>query len=266
MKTDKLLVENLMADLENGKDYLKDYEANQNRNSKILLLSLTFFRTFPSKIEDFTTYLHDAIPYLYLHSPQFISVSNKAALELLYDHGVLPTLDYLQIRVKTTDSTVDNDYWDQMLATRRHEIEQLLLIVFHDIIESAWTEEARTKLRRPAKATTHTAAPILEYAPMMTIVSQIHLGIKLHLHNPLTPDTDEMPVYQHVSVEYFIGDKGLDPATIVFGNARDVKHQYFMLNFIEANVGKWVYIRARYVNSKGEVSLYWTVILASPIV
>ena len=230
-----------------------------------IVLSTTFFKTFPSKIEDFSTYLGDAIPWLYLNSPAFISSENKASMKLLYDVRVMPNLTWLQIRANTTDPTIKNDYWDGQLLDRRHDIEQLLLDIFHDVPDSTWTPEARTKLRRPAKATTHTAAQIMEIAPQMSILMLMHLGIKYHFHCPDTPESDAMPKYQHIVLEYFIGAKGLDPSTIIFGNSTEVKHSQIILNFIEANVGQWIYVRARYVNTKGQPSLFWTAVLPSQI-
>jgi len=227
----------------------------------IVLITVPAFKTFPAKNADFNTYVNVGIPYLTANSPRLVSAANLAILRNLYDLPVGSTTNWLFIQTKVSDPLVSNTYWTDMQEERRHEIEQIMITIFHDIPESVWTLADRNTLRRPAKATTHTPAQIMGVAPDMTLALSFHLGIKLHFHNPLTPETDAMPYSNHIQVEYFIGAKGLDPSTMVFGNSTDVKRFLQLFAFTEAQSGQWVYFRCRYVNSKGEPSLIWSATL-----
>jgi hypothetical protein len=233
---------------------------------RAIILSILQFRTFPSKLEDFNTYVVNGVAYLIANSPRIVDAPDLAAMDLLFNVSSPVGFDWKTIWTKTTTGeTVGSEYWNGLRSTRRHEIEQLFLDIFDKIAEATWTPLDRSTLRRPAKSTSHTSVGILDYAPTMTMVDKWHLGMKFHFHNSLTPDTDAMPANQHVAMEYFIGGKGLDPATITFGNSTDAKRFLKSLAFTEANVGSYLYVRCRYVNSKGEPSLYWSAIICELI-
>ena len=139
-------------------------------------------------------------------------------------------------------------------------MEQLLISVYDDIPESTWTDLDRTTLRRPKRSTDYTSAIIVEFSPLMTLVERMHLGLKFHFQNPKTPDSEAMPLHQHISLEYFIGAKGLDFSKIVWGNAKEVRKFLYKLPFTEGDIGQYIYVRCHYVNSKGEPSVYYSAV------
>lgn len=233
---------------------------------RAIILSIIHFRTFPDKLPDFNTYVVNGVAYMIANSPRLVNAADLASMDLLFNVSSPVGFDWKTIWTKTTTGeTIGSEYWNGLRSVRRHEIEQLFLDIFDKIAESTWTALDRSTLRRPAKSTSRTPVDILDYAPTMTMVDKWHLGMKFHFHNPLTPETDAMPPNQHIILEYFISGKGLDPATIAFGNATEVRRFLHSLAFTEANVGSYIYVRCRYVNSKGEPSLYWSAIICELI-
>jgi hypothetical protein len=227
----------------------------------LIILTVLHYRTFPDSLPLFNEYLVAAVARLYANTPRLISSENKALLEELYTLSTDPTKkDWVTLWALHNDP-LEGGRWAEKIKVRRHEIEQLLLNVYDDIPKSTWTDDDRTVLRRPLKSTSHTAAKIMDVGPDLSKRYFIHCGLSVHLHNPLTPETDEMPEYNHVDLEIYIGLPGLDHSTIPFAHFNDVTRAQFLVAFTEGDVNKTAYIRGRFVNSKGEKSRFYSVVI-----
>ncbi len=225
---------------------------------QMIILTAIQFHTFPSDLEGFNTYLDAAMIYLSLtaSSPRLISSGNKTALHLLYDTSTDPDhLDWKKLRLKLSDVTTDSPFYRHERAIRRHEIEQLMLDIFDDIPKSTWTNTDRTTLRRPGRSTERHASYVIDVAPDLTIAEILHKAIKVHLHNPETPETDEMPENQLVNLEWFIGAADTVLASIVPTHHKNVKRALYLIHLLTADVGKTLFVRATYVNTVGDESL-----------
>jgi hypothetical protein len=261
-------VKEIVKELLHGKriDETKNFKTiriwgrNQYGDRIIILLN---FRTFPDNKADFKTYVQDGVAYLSLvaNSPRLISSEDLIALHVLFDTSTDPeVLDFTKILAKIADVKSRGPYWDHQLEVRSDEIEQKLLDIFHDIPESTWNDTDRSTLRRPAKSTEHHDADVMEVAPELTIRGFWHKAIKLHFHNPETPETDAMPKYQKIKLEIFIGPANTVLSSIVATKTIIVSRALYTLFFVDANVGQTLFSRATYINSvgiEGEVSSDW---------
>jgi hypothetical protein len=233
----------------------------KNPMNRIFVMTVLHFRTFPRPKEEFATYLLAATAYLFLvaNTPRLISGENLAALHLLYDLGTDPeVLDWVAILAKIADPKSNGPFWTNELSVRRHEIEQLLLDIFDDVPKSTWNSTDRTILRRPAKSTDRHASYLMEVAPDLTVSDVIFHGVKMHLHNPETPDSDEMPLNQFVLLEWFIGPATTPLLGIVPTFNKVVKRALYLIPFLAGDVGQTVFVRATYVNTVGGKSLFTT--------
>jgi hypothetical protein len=233
----------------------------KDTKNRIIVMMALHFNTFPRPKEEFATYLLTVTAYLFLvaNTPRLISGENLTALHVLYDTGTDPeVLDWVAILLKLADPKSSNDFWKNELKVRRHEIEQLLLDIFHDIPESTFNSTDRSTLRRPAKSTSRHASYLMEVAPDLTIAEVMFHGIKVHLHNPETPDSDAMPEYQFVLLEWFIGASDTPPLTIVPTFNKVVKKALYLITFLPGDVGKTLFVRATYTNTVGGKSLFTT--------
>jgi len=114
------------------------------------------------------------------------------------------------------------------------------------------TDDERRDLGVTVPDAERTPVGIKTNAPLLTFDPAVHTVQTLRIGNPDDPQTQGMPAGQKVFLERFVGGSGLDPATISFGNAQVVTRFLHRIQYTEADVGKTVYLRACYVNTKGE--------------
>jgi hypothetical protein len=114
------------------------------------------------------------------------------------------------------------------------------------------TDDQRRDLGITVRDSERTPIGIKTNAPLITFDPAVHTVQTVRFGNPDDPHTQAMPAGQKVFLERFVGDKGLDPAVISFGNAQVVTRFLHTIQYTEADVGKTVYLRACYVNTKGE--------------
>ena len=241
------------------------YYLSGQKYPRVIIMMAIVFRTFPRSYDEFDVYIRVAIPYLLANSPRLISTENRDALLLLYNLSSPVGFHWISIRAKLADPVTHSSYWVKLEKTRRHEIEQLMFTVFANVPRDVYTEADRTTLRRPLKSTSHTPAQIMGVAPLLTTVELFHMGLKVHLQDPETPDSDEMPQYQHIRLEYYLGASGLELDKIPFAHATDVTHALYLISLDESAVGQTLYVRAIYVNSKGQDGKFWSKILIEKI-
>ena len=226
------------------------------------IIILITFKTFPPSIHEFNSYLVVVYAYLLANATRLgISTENVASLTLLYVTGTVPLPSWEAIWANYIHPLLVNNPVRNKLSVCRHNIEQLLLTIFNDIPKSVWTADDRTVLRRPLKSTSHIAAQIMGVGATLTLADLMTSGIKIHLHNPLTPDTDEMPEYNHIDLEMYVGLPNLDPATLDYSHVADVTRALFLIGFPPAQSGMTAYIRGVYVNSTGKRSTFYSNVL-----
>jgi hypothetical protein len=114
------------------------------------------------------------------------------------------------------------------------------------------TDDQRRDLGITVPDSERTPVGIKANSPLMAFDPAVHTVQTLRLGNPDDPHTQAMPTGQKVLLERFVGNSGLDPATISFGNAQVVTRFLHRIQYTEADVGKTAYLRACYINSRGE--------------
>jgi hypothetical protein len=114
------------------------------------------------------------------------------------------------------------------------------------------TDDQRRDLGVTVRDSERTPVGIKANAPLIAFDPPVHTVQTLRFGNPDDPHTQAMPAGQKVFLERFVGDKGLDPVAINFGNAEVVTRFLHRIQYTEAEVGKTAYLRACYVNTRGE--------------
>jgi len=264
---EKSKTEQFVCDLMNGKIKFEEFIPKPIRvwskgiygNRIIVLLT---FRTFPDPVYEFNSFLVVVYAYILANATRLgISTENTDALTLLYVTGTTPKPSWEAIWANYIHPLLVNKIWRDKLAVCRHDIEQLLLTIYDDIPKSKLTADDRTVLRRPLKSTSHNAAQIMNVAPDLSLADTMPSGIKVRLANPLTPNTEEMPEYNHVDLEIYVGLPNLDPSTLEFTHVADVSRALHLLGFPPIQSGSTAYIRAHYVNTTGKKSTYYSKVL-----
>ena len=267
----KNLLDQLIHDLRHGKmkselEKLKPMRVWSKGIHGNPIIVLMAFHTFPPPIHEFASNLTFVYGYLLLNATRLgISTENMAQLTLLYSTGTTPKPSWIGLWINYTNPLVVNSNSRAKVLVCRHDIEQLLLTIYDDIPKSKWTADDRTALRRPLKSTSHTPAQIMAVAPDLELADLIPSGIKIHLSNPLTPDTDEMPEYNHVDLEIYVGLPGLDPAKLEYTHLADVTRALFLIGFNPDQSSLTAYIRGVYVNTTGKRSTFYSKVLVQII-
>jgi hypothetical protein len=114
------------------------------------------------------------------------------------------------------------------------------------------TDDQRRNIGVTVPDSERTPVGIKHNAPLLSFDPSVHTVQTLRFGNPDDPHTQSIPAGQKILLERFVGEKNLDPSTINFGGAQIVTRFLHTVQYTEADVGKWVYVRACYVNTRGE--------------
>ena len=230
----------------------KQYKSKKivKKNKPIIIMVL--FHTFPDILGELNTYFLGATNYL--NSTPHLAVDPAKLIVL---NGLI-TGSVNAWDVIYPASVGDNS--SHNYRTKRHiligKIEICLLDIYDNIPKDLWTVDDRSALRRPEKATTHTHSTAYGNAPTIETYSIQHLGISLKLLNPATPASQEVPVKQHMILEWFIGPAGLADADIKWDNSKSVSHFLDTEHYTDGQVGLTAYFHVCYESTRHERSVF----------
>jgi hypothetical protein len=148
----------------------------------------------------------------------------------------------------TRTKVVNADVQDAMSSFRTFAEPLLNKIVTSGIAGNEEEEIFNIDLDRD----TPTAAAVMAQEPGFQFEPSTHGVHRFRFANPLDPTTQAMPKKQKVLLESFVGNAGLDPGTINFGNAQMVSRFLHQVDYAEADTGKTAYYRVAYINTRGE--------------
>ena len=168
---------------------------------------------------------------------------------------------------------------NDLIKIRKVELEAALRTIFNDIPASALTATDRTTINKPLRSTTHSSAPLPVNAPVIAIVEQGHLYAIISITDPAHPHTQAKPegvdnteldgafqtretIVTNNALRTAAPAPGTTPAPLpaAFPQESDFHHIantgkfLYKTHFTAAQVGGEEVIRARYQNTKHEVS------------
>ena len=214
---------------------------------------------FPGKEADRNSYYGVACPYLLLAANVTrlgISAGNKATLQSAYTawNNAYPLSQNPNTR--TTTTIADKNNADDDLQT-------IMRTIFGDIPDSALTSTDRSTLNLPEHSNSHTPAPVPTSAPVATIDSGNRLEHSISVVDENTPTSRAKPDgVRGCQVWEKIGAPAPVSATDLIFVAETTKSP-FVNHFNGADAGKMVYYWMRWVNTRGEVGPWSTMVSAT---
>jgi len=207
---------------------------------------MSLHRIFPRRNAGFNTAVNRIIPYLQ---------SNVARLKL--DAGKVNALVLLLgnwngVYLKTVDKSVATTSLRNERNGLRKKMEKEIRDAYADIPRSALTTADYAELNLKQRDLVRTRPAKMDHAPVMGLRSMGHTVHTLHFRNPATPDSQGQPKGQKIILEYFIGEPGLKPADIPYNRNRTVTRFLYMVMHDAKDVGKTIYYRCCYENTRGE--------------
>lgn len=224
---------------------------------------------FPVKDADFNNYINISVPYL---------VANKARLVITV--GAQAVLTQVQANLSTAGTgwnTIYPQSQNPAIATSsifaskanlRILIEVGLKSIYDDIPKSVLTQVDRDTLNIPLPATSRTPVPKPTAVPSINVTSRAHLSIALAIVDVARPQSAAKPEgVSSIQLEgAFIaaGDK-TTPTDADFRNIDTTGKASYMRTYTTDQLGNTEYIRARYLNSRGEAGSWseWASVIIS---
>lgn len=231
-------------------------------------MTMSHNHTFPSRDGDFDNYANSKYAYLKANEAR-LGINSAGILAIL---GPPPTPAGPPPGTNATPGTWNYVYplesnpetFTHPLKLQkdslRAQLETAFRTVYGDIPQSVLTADDRTALNLPERDTVPTPVGVKDNAPIVSFEPSVHTLQTIRFGNPDDPQTQAMPQGQKIMLERFVGEKGLDPATINFGSAQVVTRFLQKVQYTETDVGKTAYLRACYVNTRGEKGPYSAVV------
>jgi len=212
---------------------------------------------FPGKDADFNNYVNIAIPYL---------TTNEARLLVTAaSQEVLTTVNTVLTNATTGWNTVYQQSQNPAVATStttavknylRSSIETSLRIIFSDIPESVLTQADRDTLNLPLSSGTHTPSPVPVSQPLVSISNRTFLSVTLVIVDSGHPQNGGKPTgVSSIQIEgafFAAGSTPKIPTDADFRNIATTGKTSYMRSYASDQLAGTEYIRARYLNSRGE--------------
>jgi hypothetical protein len=213
---------------------------------------------FPSTDNDFNNYMIVVVAYLLANKLRLlISAANVTALTNILANWTTVYGQYINPNLKNTIIIEKKN-------NLHNDAETLLKAVFDDIPKSVLTVDDRNTFNLHEHSTEHAKMAKLDQGPVLSVDSSYHLLITIRIKDPQNPVSRAMPDGQKVILEQYVGDAGLMPPNIPFASARLVGKCLKEVDFLEADLGKTVYLRACYVNGSGDPSP-WSIVISDVV-
>ena len=212
---------------------------------------------FPGKDADFNDYVNIAIPYL---------TTNKVRLLVTTaSQEVLTTVNTLLTNATTGWNMVYQQSQNPAVATStitaaknnlRSSIETSLRVIFDDIPESVLTQADRDTLNLPLSAGTHTPSPVPASQPLVSVSNRTFLSVTLVIVDSGHPQNGGKPAgVSSIQIEgafFPVGSTSKTPTDADFRNIATTGKTSYMRSYASDQLAGTEYIRARYLNSRGE--------------
>lgn len=212
---------------------------------------------FPAKDADFNNYINIGIPYL---------VANKARLVITTGAQAILTTVTNQLSAAVTGwNIIYPQSQNPAIATAsiianksalRPQIEANLRAIFDDIPKSVLTQVDRDTLNLPLPAGTHTPSPVPTAVPSITVSSRGHLSVTLAIVDSAHPQSAAKPDgVESIQLEgaFVAAGSTAKPTDADFRNIDIASKTSYIRNYTSDQLASTEYIRARYLNSRGEV-------------
>ncbi len=210
---------------------------------------------FPTKNAELNGYFNTVKPYLDIHAARLnIDAGYLSELDTLYDNstGVENEDGWSQLWVVFDDAAKVTPTVKNLIRVRKKEIKTLLRKIYGDLPKSKLTEQDRLTLKLPKRDTEPTTVQALNFGPVISfekIDNQIHI---LRFQNPETPDSNAMPAGQHVELQMYVGDAGIEDNDVPFAHFEDTGKHLFQVDHEPEDKRKTAYYRGRYETDTGK--------------
>ena len=202
---------------------------------------------FPSKDDDFNSYVQKVIAYLIDWQTRLRITDNdlEEALGLV--------IKWNNNWKVYDDENLSNKFSQKEKVALRTKIEVCFRLIYLDLPVSVLTTNDKLVLNIKGHGNDSTTdILIVDFAPRMLGDENEHLYQTLKLQSPKTPNSMEMPHGHWVYLENFIGEADMKEADIVFGNGKNVSKAFHSTHFALKDVGKTSYYRSSYENNAGK--------------
>jgi hypothetical protein len=132
-------------------------------------------------------------------------------------------------------------------------VEEQFKLIFADIPASVLDTDDYTVFHFNPGDAGHAKIIAQATAGTLSFESAHHLGQKIRLKNPLTPEKDAMPHGNHARIWVGVMPKKVDNSLIVWGNNPSaMTSRFHEESFTEEQVGQFAVYKTCYENAKGE--------------
>ena len=202
---------------------------------------------FPREISLFNDYTIKCLAYLIKFQARLqVSDDDLNALIVLMDKWTANWILYLDIDSQTTTVNKEKD-------TLRKQLEVAFRGIYADIPASKLLVADKSTFNIKGQSTQKgSKIKLVNYAPAISLETNIHLSHILRFNDPSRPKSNDMPEGHNIFLERFVGEPNMNDADIPFANGLKVTHQLYQIIFIDRNVGKTCYYRCYYENTSGE--------------
>ncbi len=205
---------------------------------------------FPDKQEDKNNYFVAARARIGTEQVRLsISAGNKTAIDNLMDNAN----GWIDINTKHASTTGNTSTVQARFIELIGLMEAQLTLIYKDIPTSALNSADYTVFHFNAGTSSH-AHIIAQRTPgNLTIEDNHHLGHKLRIKNPLTPESDSMPHGNHAKIWWAVMPAKVANADIKWdSNPQVATTRFYSQSFTDAQVGQFAAYKTCYENKQGE--------------
>ena len=210
---------------------------------------------FPTKNSEINGYFNTVTVYLPDNAARLkIDAGYLSDLDTLYDNssGKQEEDGWSQLWVVYDDDAKVTTTIRNLIKARKKEMQTLLRKIYGDLPKSKLSEQDRLTLHLPERDDEPTTVQAVDFGPVISfekIDNQIHI---LRFQNPETPDSNAMPPGQHVELELYVGDSGIEDNDVPFAHFEDTGTHLFQVDHDPADKKKTAYYRGRYETATGK--------------
>jgi hypothetical protein len=178
-----------------------------------------------------------------------VSTLNRNALGVLLDGSN----NWIEVFGKHKSEDSDSTTIGKRVIALIDLVEAQLTKIYKDIPESALDTDDYTIFRFNPGSGGHTTIEAQKIPATLTLESTHHLGHKIRIKNPLTPDSSAMPYGNDAKIWSAVYDKKVDASLIVWGdNPQKATTRFYEKSFTENQVEMWAAYKTCYETATGK--------------
>jgi len=160
---------------------------------------------------------------------------------------------WTEVYAKHTSTDGNSTAVGKRLLVLEGLIEAQFKIIFNDIPTSVLNTEDYTVFRFNPGGSSHTHIVAQKIPGVLSVESTHHLGQKIRIKNPLTPESDAMPHGNKARIWTAIMPKKVEASIIEWGNnPKQITTRFHDESFKEERVGQYAAYKTCYENPTGE--------------